>query len=214
MNSVEDIDFIVDSSKDPLWLMDQIRYNQDKNYKIVPVLIYKTPLEYFYSIYKRDKNSVVNKGWIRRHQQVFYATKDFISVNYKELTVNPSKKVKSLCKELQIEYFKGKKNFWINQHSHFLFGSGTVKNSDRHISYKEQYDEELLDEIKSNFSFDGQHVENILQILRESEVSNYKQITDKVKKLKEKYSNYRFPLRLYNRIKSTPFYCWNSNFKD
>lgn len=47
-NKMKNINFIVDSSKNVFWIKDQLQYNDDKKFDIIPIIIYKTPIEFAY----------------------------------------------------------------------------------------------------------------------------------------------------------------------
>ena len=46
---------LVDSSKHPLWLADQYQHGMGRTYQIIPVIIYKSPIESGYSLHKRGR---------------------------------------------------------------------------------------------------------------------------------------------------------------
>ncbi|KKK48243.1 hypothetical protein LCGC14_3147090, partial [marine sediment metagenome] len=157
---IKDLKFIVDSSKSLHWFWDQLRYNEKNNYnlKFIPIIIFKTPIEYAYSLYKRDNLNIKlwKLSWIKTHLRLFYILDHFITVRYKDLALNPSHKLREICEKVRIDYFDGKENFWQVTSTHFLFGSDTLRNSRRHISYQNQYNKKKLDFIKENLIMDDQ----------------------------------------------------------
>lgn len=211
-NKFQEIDFIVDSSKKPLWLKDQLAYSTRKDYQLIPILIYKTPLEYAYSLYKRDDLEGWKSAWIGRHVRLLGILDDFISVKYKELAKNPSKKLKALCQELDIDYHEGKKRFWENQHDHFLFGSDTVKNSEQLVYYEDQYDQDKLDYLMDNLNLEESRLQDILKILEAHEVDSSNPVPESVIDLKESIGKFSFYDKLVLRPQSTPYYWINRSF--
>lgn len=200
--------FIVDSSKNPLWLKDQIKYSKDKEYQITPILIFKNPQEYAYSLYKRNKLEGWKKGWINTHKRLFTILDDFISVKYKELAKNPDSKLQSICKEVGISYQKGRKKFWKNQHEHFLFGSGTVRNSDHLVYYEDQYDTNKMNELKKKSSLHTAELENVMEVLEGFEV-NSNQTPKKISSLKEKLGEFTLYEQIKLRSQATSHYLIN-----
>jgi hypothetical protein len=80
---------VIDSSKHPLWLSDQLKYSVRRNYSVVPLIIYKSPLEFAYSLHKRGILGRWRSMWMRRHQWLFEILDDFIAVSYKRLAQVP-----------------------------------------------------------------------------------------------------------------------------
>jgi hypothetical protein len=206
-----DIDFIVDSSKDPLWLKDQIAYSEKKKYQLIPIIIYKEPLEILYSRYKRDNVKGWKEGWIKTHKRLFEILGEtIITIKYRGLAKNPVEKLTALCETIGIDYFDGKEKFWQNQHKHFLFGSGTVRNSDRLVYYEEQFDKSVLEHLKRSFNYEDEKTKKVLSILDAYEVSNNANVSRAIKQGRRDLSDYNWKVKAYHRIKSTPFYFLNS----
>ncbi len=202
-------DFIVDSSKNPLWVKDQIKYSKKREYKVYPVIIYKTPLEFAYSKFKRDNLSGWKNRWIRVHLRLFAILDDFMTVKYQKLAKDPGKKLEELCDNLGIEYFDGKEKFWNNEAEHFLFGSDTVRYSKKLVYYKEQYDEERLDELKGQIEIEDKKLKRILDILNSFEVGDDIKKRDKFKNSKDEISQFKKTTLLRMRLKNTPYYTFN-----
>lgn len=204
------LNLIVDSSKRPLWIKDQIAYSKNKEYETIVVIPYKSPLEYAYSKDKRNNLQGWKKGWIKQHRIFFNLFDDFISVRYKNLAMNPVTELKTLCKTLDIPYFKGKENFWNSDNSHLLFGSTSVARSNKLIYYDEQYDNHKLNELKNDLDFDDELLTNILKVLDKFEVSQKSKISDSVYILKNKLGISSKVSNFIYRIQSTPYYTINS----
>ncbi len=203
--------FIVDSSKNVLWIYDQIKYNRNKNYKLIPLIIFKTPLEYAYSLYKRNQLKRWKRSWIKTHLQLFYIFDDFISVKYKELAENPASKLQSLCRKIGLDYFQGKENFWNNDNTHFLFGSNTVKKSEKHIYYEKQYKEKELNNVKNNIDDSDGTMKKALSVLEAYEVDSGNKIDYSIIKTKEYIKEFKIYNLMIKRVTSTPYYFINKS---
>lgn len=203
------LDFIVDSSKRPLWLKDQIRYSKEGDYKVIPVICYKTPLEYAYSREKRNHLNGWKKAWIKRHLVLFHLLDDFVTVKYQELALNPAEKLKTLCNELDISYFKDKEKFWMGDNSHSLFGSGSVKSSNRLIYYDQQYDKDKLNNLKNKLDLNNRLLNNILQVLDAFEVKEKSNASNAIYSLKNKLGRHPTLSQFVYRLHATPYYMIN-----
>ncbi len=151
----DDVNFLVDSSKSVLWIRDQNKYSESKDYEIIPIIIFKTPLEYAYSMYKRNNLRNWDQKWIRTHLWLFYVLTDFFTVKYQQLAKNPASKLESICEKVGIDYFEGKEKFWNSDNVLYLFGSESIKKAGEIIYYEKQYEREKLDYLKKNINFEN-----------------------------------------------------------
>lgn len=120
-----DIEFIVDSSKDPQWIASQTKNLQVQNLKVKNILIWKTPIEFGKSLIKRNRIKELEKSWINYHRLYFTLVNNWKSIRYYDLTNNPMY-LKDLCEYLEIQYFHGKEKYWEKKH-HTLFGNTSAK---------------------------------------------------------------------------------------
>ncbi len=120
------LEFIVDSSKDSLWIKDQTLNLDESNIEIHNILIWKTPLEFAFSCFKRGILDKWERSWINYHKRYFSSIEKWYSVRYQNLAKDPSEKLKTLCDLIGIEYFSGKENYWEKTH-HTLFGNYSAK---------------------------------------------------------------------------------------
>lgn len=135
-DSFDNLEFIVDSSKNPIWVRNQIKYSKNKSYKLITIITYKTPLEFAYSLFKRNTEKYWKRQWINQHLILFYIVEKFITVKYSLLAKNPRNHIELICKKIGIDYFEGKENFWNSPSmKYFLFGSLTLRKSNNKIYY-------------------------------------------------------------------------------
>ena len=119
-----DVDFIVDSSKNPYWIRSQVQNLSKKNIPSKHILIWKTPLEFAYSYQKRGQANW-HKEWTSYHRSYFTALKEWRAVMYHEFINNPDV-LKRACEYLEIPYFPAKVHYWEKKH-HTLFGNASAK---------------------------------------------------------------------------------------
>lgn len=115
--------FVIDSSKEISWIIDNNNWAFKNSIRVVNLLIWKHPVHIAYSHWKRGR-SLWNwhKSFILYYHNFFQANIPFYSVNYNELASEPVGKLKDICGKLNMEYFEGKERFWEKQHHH-LYGS-------------------------------------------------------------------------------------------
>lgn len=119
------VDFIVDSSKFPIWLKDQQRYLRQSNLQCINVLIWKDPLEYAYACFKRRQIKGWKERWISYHKKCISITPHWCSVRYRDLAQAPAETLAGLCEAIEIDYYPGKEFFW-ERRQHTLWGSASV----------------------------------------------------------------------------------------
>lgn len=120
-----DLDFVVDSSKDPFWISKQMKILDELTIEYKNVLIYKTPQELAHSFAKRNKLKKLEKSIKSYYRTYFYYISEFISISYKQL-LQDEDAFKRLCNYLSIQYYEGKKQYWIKNHKTF-FGSNRAR---------------------------------------------------------------------------------------
>ena len=152
----QDKSYIVDSSKDCFWIRKQAskakRFGLDVRY----ILIWKTPLEFAYSKYKRGSQKWIN-AWKNYHKLYFSLIENFYIIKYSDFAKNPKGFLEKTCSILNINYFEGKELFWKFKH-HTLFGNNSAKihlystNNDIFKKYKNRiYPQETINDFKKKF---------------------------------------------------------------
>ena len=117
--------FIVDSSKDPFWIRDQVNNLGQQGIESKHLLIWKTPLEIAYSFKKRDLANAWEKSWVNYHRLYNALIWPWRSVQYRRYTADPTL-LEDICRHLEIPYFPGKERYWEKPH-HLLFGNNSAR---------------------------------------------------------------------------------------
>ncbi len=68
LDRLPNVEFIVDSSKDPLWIRSQVRNLARQRIETKHILIWKTPLEMAASWAKRGHSASWERAWVSYHQ--------------------------------------------------------------------------------------------------------------------------------------------------
>jgi hypothetical protein len=120
-----EVEFIVDSSKDPIWMHDRTREVASSGIEVKNVLIWKTPEEFLYSRIKRNQEKGWKRAWVNSHWHYFSMMDEWYAVQYGSLVRSPEV-LRKLCDRLDILYFEGKERYWEKVH-HTLFGNTSAK---------------------------------------------------------------------------------------
>ncbi len=141
------IDTIVDSSKSLSWFYDQSRFLSGKGIKIYYFVIWKKPLEFAVSLYKRDKIEKFDKAWTNYYKNYFDIIPRPVAVKYKELAQNPATTIQVLMKIIGKKSIPDQHLYWQKKH-HTLFGSAASRIHLHDIDTSEY--ERLVGHIKKN----------------------------------------------------------------
>lgn len=121
----ENVNYIVDSSKNPHWIKKQTDHLVRQGYDVYNILIWKEPADFCASMRKRNRKGCI-KAWKNYYRLYMSLIDNWISVSYTELAHNPSSTLTSLCKKLGIRYQSEMEDYWKKQH-HTLFGNDSAK---------------------------------------------------------------------------------------
>lgn len=141
-----EIDYIVDSSKDPLWINKRINDLKEQGIDYRIALIWKSPLEIAHSFDKRGDYDNWERSWVNYHRLLHSLQPDnWVTVNYHDYTTNPDS-LRQFCDNLGIPWFKGKERFWEKTH-HLLFGNHSAR---KHLlrSHKDNQADGALDDFQ------------------------------------------------------------------
>jgi len=189
--NILDVDFLIDSSKNLSWVIDNNISAQRNGIQVYNLLLFKEPISFFHSFWKRgfSINKVRKNNYIKYYNQCFKSGLPLIAINYNKFTANPRIALIKLCDLLGIPYFEGKENFWEKQHHH-LFGSmgirKQVEKENSTIIAKESFPQEyekLIPKIENdnNKNKDFQHVITKLKA-HEMKTVGYTNFSKKIKK--------------------------------
>lgn len=124
------LDFAVDSSKNPFWITRQIQYLKKENINSKVLLIWKDPFEIASSFESRNQFDQWKKSWLNYHRLIISQLgSNFEAVSYKDYATDPNC-LKSICSKLELPYFPNKEKYWEKQH-HTLFGNRSTR---RHLN--------------------------------------------------------------------------------
>lgn len=122
------VNVISDSSKTSSWFKPQLKWQKGK-YEIYNILIYKHPMNWIYSQYKRLLAKPLNP-----YPSFLHYLKNFLSlepqlenvliVSFEKLIQNPAEMLKKICEQIGIRYFAGKEKFW--NFNHHMVGGGIM----------------------------------------------------------------------------------------
>jgi hypothetical protein len=201
-----EVEFIVDSSKNIFWIVEQIKNLKKNNISYENILIWKSPYEIAESFKKRNQYSNWYKQWIGYHADYLFKINKYNTIHYKDLTTN-KEALKTLCDSLNIDYFDNKEEFWTKTH-HTLFGNRHAKlhlhneNISDDPNYRNIYYNANKEELKhdvDNIIEKNPEINFIWNILKEKSIINKKTDQIKIKNLKKKL-NFNIVIYYLNKI--------------
>jgi len=144
-----DVDFLIDSSKNLNWGIDNNLWSAKNNIKTYNIVVYKRPINYIYSIWKRggDVDDAIYR-YTTYYKQFLETNINFLSIEYEELVNNTENILENLCLIIGQKYFKGKENFWEKQHHHAFGSMGArkqIEGGNSKIRKKEEFPREYID---------------------------------------------------------------------
>jgi hypothetical protein len=121
-----EVEFIVDASKNVVWIDDQINYLAGQGIEVRNIVIWKTLLEYAHSLRKRNrlgaKGGAELASWPQYHRNFYSFVETFRAVKYAEYAQNQASVLQAACDYFGIPYFEGKERYWEKTH-HSLGGN-------------------------------------------------------------------------------------------
>ncbi len=120
-----EVEFVIDSTKNPFWVQHQQNLLQKQGIGVKHLLIWKTPLEFAYSLKKRQPEESWEKTWTSAHRLYFSLIKEWRAVKYADLAQSPAL-LKQICDYVEIPYFAGKEEYWHKEH-HTLGGNYSAR---------------------------------------------------------------------------------------
>jgi len=158
------VDFLIDSSKNLNWGIDNNIWGIKNNFQVINIVLYKNPINYVYSIWKRGENidDAIYRYTI--YYKYFLQTNlPYVAIEYEQLVNNTDTILKEICTITGQKYFKNKKNFWEKEHHHIFGSMGTRKQIEKGSSsirdkevFPEEYQKiipEIETKLKNNKDF-------------------------------------------------------------
>lgn len=138
-----DIDFIVDSSKSPLWIAERSADLRRAGIGVENVLIWKQPESFRNSRKRRNRERGWQREWLNYHRYYFSAVDNWRSVRYDDLVTRRGA-LERVCQAAGVPYFPGKEQFWRKEHD-TAFGNARAKIHlfDRESQEYERYKREI-----------------------------------------------------------------------
>ena len=170
-------DWIVDSSKDLTWVVDNQQWITQKSGRVLNLVIWKKPTTFSISFLKRGKDANYwRKIFMDYYKKFLEAELPFVSVCYDDFVNEPRKYLGLISDLLGMENFDGKMNFWEKKH-HQLFGSGGTGKQVlegaseifRQVEYPPQFEKDIK-LIEASLDNDAE-VTAIIDELRQREIS-------------------------------------------
>lgn len=121
-----EVEFIVDASKNVVWIDDQTNNLKQQGIEVRSVVIWKTLAEFAHSLQKRNrlgkKNGAELAAWAQYHRNFYSFVDEFCAVKYAEYAREQATVLRAAAEELGIVYFEGKERYWEKTH-HALGGN-------------------------------------------------------------------------------------------
>lgn len=120
-----EIDTIVDSSKAPLWISDQMGHLDKQGIATQNILIWKTPYELAHSYQKRGDVNQWQRSWEIYHRMYYTLIEEWKAVSYYGFTSDRSL-LTAACEYLGLPDFPGKERYW-ERGQHVLGGNPSAR---------------------------------------------------------------------------------------
>jgi hypothetical protein len=182
------IEYIVDSSKNIRWIQEQSLNLQKRGFICSLVCIYKTPLEYMASYKKRGKRMDL-KRWTNYYLQTLRVFNDVYYIEYKDL-VSDDSGLKFLCNEIGLPYLDSMREYWKDSRNSTIYGNNNTLNSmdaesfNNDTIYREiRYTSSVEDNLRSMYPKMRYYTdaEKILEIMRNRRYLDDRDVVDQLK---------------------------------
>ena len=122
----KEITHIIDSSKSIYWIQNQLKYNQNQqNFDTKHLLIYKQPLDFAFSRWKRGNMKKWQITWLMYYLSYFSQNLPFRSVELKKILSTPDSYLPHVCQFIGSTYLPKQERYWEKKHN-IIFGSRTA----------------------------------------------------------------------------------------
>jgi hypothetical protein len=164
------VDFIVDSSKHPLWIRQATRHLAKQRIETRNILIWKDPVEIALSFEKRGRLHQWQRSWVNYHRVYNTVVRDWAAIRYRSY-VDDIASLSHVCDFLGIRHFPDKHRYWQKTH-HLLFGNDSAR------AHLDSEGKALQDESSRSQAATG----DIHQQVRYNQVNNV-ELVDEVQKV-------------------------------
>jgi hypothetical protein len=120
-----DVEFIVDSSKNPFWIRSKVNFLAQKGISTRNILVWKSPMGIADSYKRRGKFDRWERSWVNYTRLYSSVIDDWRAINLKDF-IRDEKVLERICEYLGIRYFHNKKEYWNKEH-HVIGGSHSAK---------------------------------------------------------------------------------------
>jgi hypothetical protein len=125
------VEFLIDSSKNLVWAIDNNRWAQKNDIKVINIVMYKPILNYVYSIWKRGESvDAALYRYKKYYLRLMSSGIPVITVSFSELVSCPENVLQKICEITGQVYSVDRTEFWKYDHHH-IFGSGGVRAQSR-----------------------------------------------------------------------------------
>lgn len=126
-NNTSKVELIIDSSKDPFWIRDQMEILDEKGIEYFNILLWKSPSEIYDSFMKRGRGKLWKRSWVNYHRLYFTLIDNFMNISYEEM-VKTDSKLEVIFSHLSRNYSSKYKFFWNREKKDStLFGNTNTK---------------------------------------------------------------------------------------
>ena len=120
-----EVNFVIDSSKDPCWVVKQERIARAQGLDVRHVLTWKAPEGLAGSFAKRGRREEFAPAYVNYHRTYNTLVSNWVGVQH-EMLVEVPEILALLCSRLDIPMFDAKSEFWRKRH-HTMFGNDSAK---------------------------------------------------------------------------------------
>jgi hypothetical protein len=120
-----EVEFIVDSSKNPFWIKDQVAILGRQGIAAQHILMWKTPLEFAHSYNKRGNPDAWQSSWVSYHRLYRSFFEQWRTIRYADFA-NNRPALLAVCSYLRIPCFPDKEKYWHKTH-HVIGGNPSAR---------------------------------------------------------------------------------------
>ena len=174
--NLDNINSIVDSSKDLSWMIDSTQWAKANNINTRNVVIWKEPIELAYSHWKRGRSlAEFRYDFLTYYERFLNLGFPFVSLRFSALVGDPTNTLRKLCEITGLPWQAKQEEFWTKQHHH-LFGaaktSAQAKTGRSTIKAAQDYPAEFL-QLFEKFAKAMTHDPRLMRVLGTLEAMDF-----------------------------------------